>query len=87
MIVKEFCITNEHGLHARPASLLCNAASKYRSSIKVFCNGKEANAKSIVSVLVLEVYPGSTMKVYIEGPDEEEACVELARLIEFGFNE
>jgi len=87
VIVKEFYITNEHGLHARPASLLCNAASKYSSSIKVFCNGKEANAKSIVSVLVLEVYPGSTIKVHIDGSDEEEACLELESLIENGFNE
>lgn len=87
MIVKDFCIKNEHGLHARPASLFCDTASKFLSDVRVFRDGCEADGKSVVSILILEVYPGTNIKVEIEGPDEAEAMLALTELIDRNFNE
>lgn len=90
MLEKEFCISNEHGLHARPASLFCDVASKFKSDIKVFRDGNddyEADGKSVISVLMLEVYPGLKIKVQIDGPDEEKAMQALTQLIDRNFDE
>lgn len=89
MIVKEFEIKNEYGLHARPASLFCNAASKFVSDVIVKRNGNdmEADGKSVISVLMLEVYPGSTIKVKVTGEDEEGAILAITKLIDNNFEE
>jgi phosphocarrier protein HPr len=84
---KEFLIENKYGLHARPASVLCDVASRYESDIKVFNSGKEANGKSVISILMLEVHPGLDIKVQVEGPDEKLAMEALTKLIDNNFNE
>lgn len=87
MVEKEFCIINEHGLHARPASLFCDTASKFKSEIKIFHNDIRADGKSAISILILEVYPGSNIRVKIDGPDEEAAMEALTKLIDSNFNQ
>lgn len=87
MLIKEFCIANEHGLHARPASLFCHIAQKYESDIKVFCNNIKADGKSVISILILAVYPGLNIQVQIDGPDEEAAMDALTQLIVSNFGE
>jgi len=86
MVVREFCIRNEYGLHARPASLFCDMASKYKSNIMVLRDGIEADGKSVISILLLEVYSGLSIKVEIDGPDEKEAMAALTELIDRDFN-
>lgn len=87
MIVKEFYITNEHGLHARPASLFCDTASRFKSEIRVFHGRHAADGKNVVSVLMLQAYSGSCIKIVIEGPDEKEAVQALTELIGRNFYE
>ena len=41
------------GLHARPATVAVNAASKFKSDVKVGFNGKTVNMKSIMGVMSL----------------------------------
>jgi len=50
----------ETGLHARTASLLVNAVSKFKSSITVEKEGQKANLKSLLGLLSLGYY--RTMK-------------------------
>ena len=79
-------ITNKEGLHARPASLFVKEAAKYASKITIAKHeGKEGNAKSILSVLSMGVDSGSTIDIICEGEDEKEAVKALQELIE-GFN-
>jgi phosphotransferase system HPr (HPr) family protein len=51
MIRKEITVTNKTGLHARPASMFVQKASKFKSSIMIEKEDKTINAKSIISVL------------------------------------
>lgn len=87
MITKKFVIKNEHGLHARPASLFCSMASRFKSDIKVKRNGKnmEANGKSVISILMLEIYPGSMIEISANGEDEEVALDAITALINSNF--
>ena len=84
---KTILITHEVGLHARPASLFVQTASKFASEIAVSCDGKTANAKSILTVLTLGAHQGSEITITAEGPDAEEAVIALVDLVESNFGE
>ncbi len=77
-------VTNEVGLHARPAAQFVKAASRYKSKIQVrnITNGKGwADAKSILKVLALGVEKDNEIEIQAEGGDENEAIQALEELI------
>lgn len=82
MVEQTFVIKNETGLHARPASLFVQKAAKYKSVIKIKKDGKEANAKSIISVLSLGAGKGSEIIISADGEDEQEAVDGLVELLD-----
>lgn len=70
---RKFVITDEAGLHARPATIVVNTASKYDSDIYLEYNGRRVNLKSIMGVMSLGVPQGAEITVIVEGGDEEAA--------------
>jgi len=87
--VKErtFTIKNKLGLHARAANMLVQAASNFQCTITVNKDGIEANAKSIMGLLLLAAGRGSKIVVRAEGKDAKEAIKEIGKLIEGKFGE
>ncbi len=81
MYGKTVTIINETGLHARPASVFVQRASKFQSDIRLVKNEREANAKSIISVLSLTARKGASLLIAAEGPDEVDAVETLAKLL------
>ena len=75
---KEFHIIAETGIHARPATLLVQAASKFGSDINLEYNGKSVNLKSIMGVMSLGVGQGADVTISAEGDDEKEANAAVA---------
>ncbi|MDD6416981.1 MAG: phosphocarrier protein HPr [Lactobacillus porci] len=75
---KEFHIIAETGIHARPATLLVQAASKFGSDINLEYNGKSVNLKSIMGVMSLGVGQGADVTISAEGDDEKEALAAIA---------
>ena len=67
-----FVVSDPVGLHARPATILVNQASKFTSNIKLIYNGKEVNLKSIMGVMSLGVPTKATVEIVAEGEDEKE---------------
>lgn len=82
MIERNIVIINKTGLHARPAAHFVQKANQFQSVIKIVCNGKEINAKSMIGVLSLGAGKGSKVTIKAEGDDAETAVAELARVIE-----
>ena len=86
-------VDNNVGLHARPASLFVQEAAKYTSDINVYCQDPEtkedrnANAKSILSVLTLGVFQGTEITITATGEDEEKAVAALVALVKDNFGE
>ncbi|PKR77699.1 phosphocarrier protein HPr [Halalkalibacillus sediminis] len=80
-------VTNQTGLHARPAQQLVQEANKFTSDIKIVKGDKEADAKSILGVMTLGVEPGTTITLTADGDDEDEALEKLTNLIKNNFNE
>ena len=70
-----YTITDELGIHARPAGLLVKLAGGFQSDITIVKDGKEANAKRIMALMGLSATKGSEITVKIEGPDEDDAAV------------
>ncbi|MCZ0756879.1 phosphocarrier protein HPr [Anoxybacillus sp. J5B_2022] len=77
MAEKVFKVTAESGIHARPATLLVQTASKFNSDINLEYNGKTVNLKSIMGVMSLGVPKGAQIKITAEGTDAAEALAAL----------
>jgi len=77
-------LSNQSGLHARPAKNFVNFVKEYSSDIAVLHGEKKANGKSLISILTLGVESGSTIKIEINGEDEETVFRSLKESIENG---
>ncbi|WP_449539828.1 phosphocarrier protein HPr [Ferdinandcohnia sp. Marseille-Q9671] len=82
MAEKTFKITSESGIHARPATILVQAAGQYNSDIHLEYNGKSVNLKSIMGVMSLGVGQGAEVKIVAEGSDEDAALAALTETIQ-----
>jgi phosphocarrier protein HPr len=81
MLTREFTINNKSGLHARPASLWVQTASKFRSSIKIKRGDSAVDGKSILGILSLGLSTGSVIELLVDGEDETEAVAALEKLM------
>ncbi|MFD1864268.1 phosphocarrier protein HPr [Planococcus sp. FY231025] len=81
MTEKQFTITDEAGIHARPASALVGALGKFKSDITMEFNGKTVNLKSILGVMSLGVSSGSTVTIAANGEDEEQAIETITEVM------
>lgn len=79
---QEVTLDNEVGLHARPAAIFAKRAASFDCDITLLMDGNEANAKSIMSVLKLDVTKGDTVTIRAEGDGAEEALSDLVKLVE-----
>ncbi|MBD8015477.1 MULTISPECIES: phosphocarrier protein HPr [Planococcus] len=82
MVEKQFTITDEAGMHARPASALVGAVSKFKSDITIEHKGKKVNLKSILGVMSLGVPSGSVVTIAADGEDENEAIEKAAAVMQ-----
>lgn len=69
------------GLHARPAAVVAAAARRFAADLRLHKDGQEANARSVVSIMALEVGGGDTLTVVGRGSDAAEAIQELVALL------
>ena len=87
MIEQHLEIINKLGLHARAAAKLVNTAARYSSKTSVEFAGQSADAKSIMSVMMLAASQGSIITLRCEGDDQEQAMAALKELKENYFDE
>lgn len=87
MVTKDVTITNNIGLHARPATFFIQKANSYKSSIWIEKDDRKVNAKSLLGVLSLGIAKGMTVSLIADGQDESEAIDGLVQLVQTGFAE
>ncbi|HMB91070.1 MAG TPA: HPr family phosphocarrier protein [Rhodothermales bacterium] len=87
MITKEVTVTNQAGIHTRPASMIVRTAAKFDAEFFIEKDGYEINGKSIIGVMTLAAEQGSTLTLIFEGADEEEASQAMEELFAGGFGE
>lgn len=78
-------ITNETGLHSRPADVFVRTAKLYESDIQVHKGEKNASAKTILKIILLNVCQNDEITITADGPDEDAALEDLKALVESDF--
>ncbi len=69
----EYTIKDELGIHARPAGLLVNVAKQFESKITIEKNNTSISATKLIALMGLGVKKGDTIKITIDGADEDAA--------------
>lgn len=83
----QFIVVNERGLHTRPATELVKCAIRFKSAmIKLMNDRGEADAKSLLSTLMLAAPKGSLVYIEAKGEDAPQAIEELISLAAKKFN-
>ncbi len=82
-------VVNKTGIHARPASDFVKLANTFKSDIAIRNETTEVdgNAKSIISILTMELVKGTMITLSAEGEDEVEAIDKLIETVDAGFGE
>ena len=80
-------ISNKLGLHARASSKLVDMAERYIAESWIETNNRRANAKSIMTILVLGAKYGDEVKITCDGPDSEQALQAISQLFNDKFGE
>jgi phosphocarrier protein HPr len=83
-------ISNRLGLHARPAMVFVEAASKYKSDISVRrCDQSErVDGKSIMQLMMLAATQGTEIEICASNADDvDDAIAELVALVKSKFQE
>jgi phosphoenolpyruvate-protein phosphotransferase len=75
-------IRSESGLHARPAALIASTARRFSADIRLIKGERDANARSVVGIMALEVMGGDTIRIVAQGADAEVAIAAIAESIE-----
>ena len=81
--MKEFkyVITDEVGIHARPAGLLVQEAKKFTSTIMFIKGEKSAKATSLMKLMGMGILKGDEITVQVEGDDEQAAAAAIQKFL------
>jgi phosphotransferase system HPr (HPr) family protein len=79
--MREQTLVTRRSLHARPAALLADLAAGFDCSIKLEAGGRSANAKSVLSLMALDLEIGDKVLVQADGDDDETAARAVAAML------
>ena len=80
-------LTNQTGLHARPAKVFAQAAQASGHQVRLTKGDNTVNARSVLSVLTLDCHKGDEITIDVEGEDAEAVLRNLVALVEAGRGE
>ena len=81
MQTRQVNVADSLGLHARLAAQVVHLASRFTSSISLAVNGRTANARNVLAVMLLAASVGSKISIEASGTDEMQAVDALSSLI------
>jgi phosphocarrier protein NPr len=86
-VSKELTIINKLGLHARAANKLAQLCQQFSAQITLTLEEKEADAASIMAIMLLAGGQGKVVKVTAQGIDAPAALKAISQLISDKFDE
>ena len=87
MTQETITIENKTGIHARPASIFVQTATKFKSKVQIQAKGKAVDAKSILMIMSMGLVKGTEITIAAEGEDEAAAVQALKDLVVSKFGE
>jgi Phosphotransferase System HPr (HPr) Family len=82
VVERNVTILNKLGMHARASSKFVSFVYKFKCDITIIKDNKQANAKSILNLLMMSLNCGSEVTIRVEGQDEEEVLNNVINYIE-----
>ena len=86
-LIKQVQITNDLGLHTRPATMIVKMLQNCQSQVSFTCRKETINPKSIMSLLMLAAGKNSRITIEVDGEDAEAVMRNLITAFENGFGE
>jgi len=87
VITRQVTICNKLGLHARAATKLAQLSQNFSAQITLELTGKEADASSIMALMLLAGGQGKVVNITAQGDDAQLALTEICKLISDKFDE
>ena len=87
MTMQAVTVVNQLGMHARAAAKFVHVATRFEARVRVACDRREIDGKSIMGILLLAAPRGSTITISADGSDELDAVSALVALVRSGFGE
>lgn len=80
-MTREITVSNELGMHARPAAEFARRANSFRSEISLVRDGARFSATSVIDILRLNLERGAKIILEAHGTDAEEAVSALEKTL------
>lgn len=87
IIKQTITIQNKLGLHTRATIKLVELVNSFDASITIKHQNKQANADSVLGLLVLETCYGQEIEIVAKGNEAQQALIAVTKLIEDKFLE
>lgn len=87
MLHKTITIKNKYGIHARPSSRISEIVNEFNSQVIIKYNNNEADASSVMNLILLSIEPNSTVELVADGNDEHLVFEKLVQYLEAGIIE
>lgn len=84
---RSIVLINKRGLHARAATRLVNCCQPFKSTITVHREERQADARNIMSLLMLAAPCGTALTIKAVGQDADQALDAVERLVKGCFEE
>ena len=75
-------VSEAHEMDTRRIALLVQKANDYESDIRLKCEGRKMNAKSLMGVIALGLMSGREVEITASGEDEEQAAEGIAAFLQ-----
>lgn len=84
----KFIVKNDYGIHLKPAVEIVKCLTSFKSEVMLVYRNQKVNAKSLLSILILEAKKGANISIEAKGEDAEEAAISIINLAnkKFYFN-
>ena len=87
MVSKMVKVTNEQGMHMRPATVFSAAVTPFDSDVKINFNGNSYDGKSVMMLMAACIKCGAEIEIVCDGPDEDAALAKAVELVESGLGD
>ncbi len=87
MINKQFELTLDSGMHARPAGLFVKSIGPLNAAVTLVAENKTINGKSIMAIMSAGLKYGTLIDITCDGPEEEKVMSVIEALFAANFNE
>jgi phosphocarrier protein len=87
IVMREFPIVNQRGLHARASAKFVQVVSAHDAAVEVEKDGVTVGGTSIMGLMMLAASPGCCISVRASGPQALEVMQALEELISSRFGE